>query len=123
GVTPDDPVPVRGSRPLLDRLLGNLLDNAERHAGSAITVRLSAVDGQAVLEVADDGPGIPEAARERVFDRFTRLDEARARDTGGTGLGLAIARRIAAVHRGTLVVGASARGALLIASLPRADRL
>ncbi|ATE56516.1 sensor histidine kinase [Actinosynnema pretiosum] len=120
---PDDPVQVLGSRALLDRLLGNLLDNAERHAESAITVRLSAVDGQAVLEVADDGPGIPEADRERVFDRFTRLDEARARDTGGTGLGLAIARRIAAVHRGTLVVGASARGALLIASLPRADRL
>ncbi|ACU39287.1 sensor histidine kinase [Actinosynnema mirum] len=120
---PDAPVQVLGSRPLLGRLLGNLLDNAERHAESAITVRLSTTDDSVVLEVADDGQGIPEADRERVFDRFTRLDEARARDTGGTGLGLAIARRIAAVHRGTLVVGASARGALLIAALPRADRL
>ncbi|GAA2695481.1 MULTISPECIES: HAMP domain-containing sensor histidine kinase [Actinosynnema] len=120
---PDDPVQVLGSRPLLGRLLGNLLDNADRHAESAITVRLSTTDSHVILEVADDGPGIPEADRERVFDRFTRLDEARARDTGGTGLGLAIARRIAAVHRGTLVVGASARGALLVAALPRADRL
>ncbi|QFZ24444.1 HAMP domain-containing histidine kinase [Saccharothrix syringae] len=107
---PDHPVPVRGSRPLLDRLLGNLLDNAERHATTAITVRLDAADDQAVLEVLDDGPGIPPEDRERVFDRFTRLDDARTRDTGGTGLGLSIARRIATNHHGMLQVIQRGRG-------------
>ncbi|MEU7524242.1 HAMP domain-containing sensor histidine kinase [Saccharothrix sp. NPDC042600] len=99
---PDRPVLVRGSKALLDRLLGNLLDNAERHATTTITVNLTTGTDQAVLDVADDGPGIPPEDRERVFDRFTRLDDARTRATGGTGLGLPIARRIATTHNGTL---------------------
>jgi signal transduction histidine kinase len=82
----------------------NLLSNAARHARSAVTVTLATRDGHAVLHVADDGAGVPAADRERVFERFVRLDEARRR-TGlvdeGTGLGLAIVRSVAAAHGGT----------------------
>jgi len=98
-VAPD--VVVAGSPAHLRRMIGNLADNALRHANSAVTVR---VTPSGVVEVIDDGPGIPPADRERVFDRFTRLDEARARDGGGCGLGLAIARDVAAAHGGTLAV-------------------
>ncbi|MEV0149367.1 MULTISPECIES: ATP-binding protein [unclassified Nonomuraea] len=100
-IEPD--VVVRGSRGHLARLVTNLLDNARRHAETAVTVRVRPGDGVAVLEVLDDGPGIPPEHREAVFDRFTRLDEARARDDGGAGLGLPIARDIAGLHGGTLV--------------------
>ncbi|GAA3143893.1 sensor histidine kinase [Nonomuraea roseoviolacea] len=100
-IEPD--VVVRGSRGHLARLVTNLLDNARRHAGTTVTVRVRPGDGVAVLEVLDDGPGIPPEHREAVFDRFTRLDEARARDDGGAGLGLPIARDIAGLHGGTLV--------------------
>ncbi|WUH99168.1 HAMP domain-containing histidine kinase [Spirillospora sp. NBC_00431] len=95
-------VTVRGVRMQLVRLLGNLLDNAERYAESSITVEVTRADGQALLTVTDDGVGIAPADRERVFQRFTRLDTARSRDAGGTGLGLAIAREIAQAHGGTL---------------------
>ncbi|MEV0194935.1 HAMP domain-containing sensor histidine kinase [Nonomuraea sp. NPDC050691] len=100
-IEPD--VVVRGSRGHLARLVTNLLDNARRHAGTTVTVRVRPGDGVAVLEVLDDGPGIPPEHREAVFDRFTRLDEARARDDGGAGLGLPIARDIAGLHGGALV--------------------
>ncbi|MFD7904633.1 sensor histidine kinase [Kitasatospora sp. NPDC057904] len=104
----------------LGRLLTNLLDNAERHAGGVVHVRLGAdrARGVAVLDVEDDGPGIPAADRERVFERFTRLDDARSRDEGGSGLGLPIARDIARHHGGTLAVAPSAAGTRLTAELP-----
>ncbi|MGW3041099.1 ATP-binding protein [Kitasatospora sp. NPDC001159] len=99
-------VTVPGNPLWLGRLLTNLLDNAQRHARHRVTVRL-AVDrasGGAVLDVANDGPVIDPADREKIFERFARLDDARSRDDGGTGLGLPIARDIAAVHGGTLTV-------------------
>lgn len=99
-VAPD--VVVHGVRGHIDRLVTNLVDNAVRHATATVKVLVRAEDDQAVLEVRDDGPGVPPAYREAVFDRFTRLDEARARDVGGSGLGLSIARDIAVVHGGTL---------------------
>jgi signal transduction histidine kinase len=88
---------VLGREDELTRVLANLVDNAVRHA--ATSVRLSArADGTDVeILVADDGVGVPEGERERVFERFTRLDEARDRDAGGSGLGLAIVREL--VHR------------------------
>ncbi|MFG1690341.1 sensor histidine kinase [Nonomuraea sp. NPDC049269] len=100
-VEPD--VVFQGSRAHLARLVTNLVDNAVRHAATVVQVRVHGEDGQAVLRVLDDGPGIPEGQREAVFDRFTRLDEARARDVGGAGLGLPIARDIASLHGGTLI--------------------
>ncbi|WP_228010913.1 sensor histidine kinase [Nonomuraea phyllanthi] len=100
-IEPD--VVMKGSRAHLDRLVTNLADNAVRHAASTVRVRVRAEEGLAVLEVRDDGPGIPPEHREAVFARFTRLDEARARDAGGAGLGLPIARDIALLHDGTLV--------------------
>ncbi|WP_280697388.1 HAMP domain-containing sensor histidine kinase [Kitasatospora sp. GP82] len=111
---------VVGNRSWLTRLLTNLLDNAQRHAEAQIQLVLrTAPDGRtAVLEVRDDGPGIPDADRTRVFERFTRLDDARSRDHGGTGLGLAIARDITTHHGGTLTAEPSDRGALLVARLP-----
>ncbi|GAA4081864.1 sensor histidine kinase [Nonomuraea soli] len=104
-----DGIVVNGVRLQLDRLLANLLDNAERHALSRIDITLSASDAEAVLTVENDGPPIPEADRERIFERFTRLDSARSRDEGGTGLGLAIAREVALAHRGALTVDRDAR--------------
>ena len=78
----------------LYRALANLVDNAVRHAASAVDVGVDVIGDATRLTVTDDGTGIPEADRERVFDRFTRLDDARDRDSGGTGLGLAIAREL-----------------------------
>ncbi|MGI5232935.1 HAMP domain-containing sensor histidine kinase [Actinoallomurus sp. CA-142502] len=118
-IAPD--VLVRGSGDQLRRLVANLVDNAVRHAATAVTVRLAEDGSRAVLEVVDDGPGIPAEHHEVVFDRFTRLDEARDRDRGGSGLGLAIARDIAVVHRGSLSVAArpeNESGACLRAVLP-----
>ncbi|WP_233221506.1 sensor histidine kinase [Streptomyces carminius] len=110
---------VTGSRGQLARVLGNLLDNAQRHAEHGVRVGVRREGGQVVLEVADDGTGVPEAERERVFERFVRLDDARSRDDGGAGLGLAIARDVATRHGGTLTVGrAREGGALFTLRLP-----
>ncbi|GAA0572105.1 sensor histidine kinase [Actinomadura livida] len=98
-------VTVRGGRNELARLLRNLIDNADRHAAREVTVVLRPEPpATAVVEVIDDGNGIPPEDRERVFERFTRLAQGRHRDAGGTGLGLAISRDIAEAHRGTLVL-------------------
>jgi len=123
--TPDSapgspPVLVLGDRAALARLVGNLVDNAER---VATQVRVSAhrEQGLAVLDVDDDGPGIDPADRERVFDRWVRLDHARSRSDGGAGLGLALARAVAVAHGGDLQVQDSPLGgARLRFTLPAA---
>ncbi|MEU9268734.1 ATP-binding protein [Streptomyces sp. NPDC048251] len=114
-VEPGEPAPgeVAGSRGQLGRVLANLLDNAHRHARSAVTVTVRRAGGQVVVEVADDGDGVPEADRERIFERFVRLDDARGRDDGGAGLGLAIARDVAVRHGGTLTVRRTPTGGAL----------
>ncbi|MEU6609579.1 ATP-binding protein [Streptomyces shenzhenensis] len=109
---------VQGDADALARVVRNLLDNALRHAETRIDITLRTEHGTAQLVVADDGPGIPEADRERVFGRFTRLDDARARDTGGTGLGLAIVRDIVTAHHGTARIEDNRPGARLVVSLP-----
>ncbi|PVC81172.1 sensor histidine kinase [Streptomyces sp. CS131] len=111
---------VDGSRGQLSRVIGNLLDNAQRHADSSVAVSVAA-DGRGVrVEVRDDGAGVPEDERERIFERFVRLDDARSRDDGGAGLGLAIARDVAARHGGTLTVHrADEGGAAFRLWLPR----
>ncbi|WRZ89951.1 ATP-binding protein [Streptomyces sp. NBC_01007] len=117
-------VTVEGNRSRLTRLLTNLLDNAQRHADQRIelTLRADQATRTAVLEVCDDGPGIPEADRDRVFERFTRLDDARSRDLGGAGLGLAIARDIAGHHHGTLTAEPHPHGARVVTRLPLSPR-
>ncbi|MGW6794967.1 ATP-binding protein [Streptomyces chartreusis] len=113
---------VAGSRGQVGRVLTNLLDNAARHARSAVTLTVRPEGGWVVAAVADDGDGVAEADRERIFERFVRLDEARSRDDGGAGLGLAIARDVAVRHGGTLTVGrAPAGGALFELRLPQAQ--
>ncbi|WDV54621.1 ATP-binding protein [Streptomyces coeruleorubidus] len=120
GVTVDAAqVNVAGSRGQLGRVLANLLDNAQRHARSAVAVSVRREGELAVVGVADDGDGVPEADRERIFERFVRLDAARSRDDGGAGLGLAIARDVAVRHGGTLTAGQGpAGGALFELRLP-----
>ncbi|MGW5471638.1 ATP-binding protein [Streptomyces chartreusis] len=113
---------VAGSRGQVGRVLTNLLDNARRHARSAVTLTVRREGEWVVAAVADDGAGVAEADRERIFERFVRLDEARSRDDGGAGLGLAIARDVAVRHGGTLTVGrAPAGGALFELRLPQAQ--
>lgn len=93
---------IRGNEALLEQVVRNLVDNAARHASAWVSLSLSMDDNEAVLAVDDDGPGVPGAERERVFERFVRLDEARTRDAGGSGLGLSIVREIVHVHGGTI---------------------
>lgn len=115
---------VRGDAALLAQLARNLVDNAARHARSRIALAVApAGDGSdgAVITVDDDGDGIPPADRDRVFDRFVRLDDARARDTGGSGLGLSIVREIAHAHGGRVrIEDGPAGGARLRVELPAA---
>ncbi len=105
-----EPTIVHGRAPALARVVANLVDNAVRHADRRIAVQVRAEDGRAVLAVGDDGAGIPVADRERVFERFTRLDDARTRGGGGSGLGLAIVRRIAEDHGGSVSIDRSSLG-------------
>ena len=113
-------VRITGDAHHLQRALRNLVDNAARHARHTVTISLSANGSDAELVIADDGPGIPAADRDRVFDRFVRLDEDRSRLGGGTGLGMPIARDIVTAHGGTLTVhDAPGGGAALHIRLPR----
>ncbi|WP_030451152.1 DUF4153 domain-containing protein [Herbidospora cretacea] len=107
---------------LLAQVLANLLDNAVRHSPPGGTVTLTSrasADGTLEIEVADEGPGIPPADRQRVFERFSRLDAGRAADAGGAGLGLAIAKEIAELHGGTIAV-ADGTGCHMVVTLPKA---
>jgi signal transduction histidine kinase len=121
-------VVVLGDPHFLGSLISNLLGNAQRHAASTVTITVrreprrpgGPPGGTAVLEVTDDGPGIPREQREKIFQRFTRLDSARSRDAGGAGLGLPIARQIAENHGGRLTIEDSTAGARFVLRLPLA---
>lgn len=115
------PVAVTGDRALLDRAVRNLVDNAVRHARGRVALAVTvSPDGRwALLDVDDDGPGVPPADRHRVLERFVRLDDARARDGGGSGLGLAIVHDVLVAHRGGVeVLDAPGGGARLRLVLP-----
>lgn len=101
---------VRGDAAGLAQVVRNLTDNAARHARTTVALAVRDTGDTVELVVDDDGAGIPADQRERVFERFVRLDEARARDAGGSGLGLAIVRAIVAAHGGTVEVTDSALG-------------
>ena len=109
----DDGVAVEGNPDELHRLALNLLDNGLRHTPEGTTIELTVArrNGDAVLEVADDGPGIPEDQRDHVFSRFARLGgPADLASDSGTGLGLAIVQAVARSHGGDVEVGSSASG-------------
>ncbi len=109
--------PARGNALLLREMLNNLIDNAIRYtqAGGEITVRVARAEGQLILGVQDNGPGVPRAERERIFERFHRAD---APQGDGCGLGLAIVREIAHLHHGEVFLVDSPRGALFEVRLP-----
>jgi signal transduction histidine kinase len=108
------PTRVVGDSTGLSRVLRNLVDNAARHAASCIEIAVHPAGDHAVITVGDDGPGIPEADRARVFDRFVRLDADRARSHGGTGLGLAIVAEIVAAHHGSVRIDERPGGGLTV---------
>lgn len=93
---------VSGDAIQLARVVRNLLENAIQHGGHTVSVSVQEEGDEVVLVVADDGPGIPADLRHRIFDRFSRIDEARSTTTGGTGLGLAIVRQLVTTHEGTV---------------------
>ncbi|KLO33661.1 sensor histidine kinase [Mycobacterium haemophilum] len=113
-------LPIRADPSRIAQILSNLLDNARRYTphGGKVTVRTAAREHNAEVTVVDSGPGIPEADRERVFDRLVRLDDARDRDSGGAGLGLSIARALAQAHHGTLECLPQPAGAAFRLTLP-----
>ncbi|WP_111657149.1 ATP-binding protein [Isoalcanivorax indicus] len=114
---------AEGEERYLHRILQNLVTNALRYARQEITLRYSVQQGMAVMEVGDDGPGIPENERERIFKPFARLDKSRHRASGGYGLGLSIVQRIVEWHGGRIEVGRSDQGgALFRVSWPREQR-
>ncbi|MDX6245049.1 MAG: hypothetical protein QOE76_2772 [Frankiales bacterium] len=114
------PVQILGDPGLLSRALRNLLDNAARYAVSRITVDVLRAGDCAEVVVADDGPGIPAADRLRVLERFTRLDIARARDSGGVGLGLAIVNDVVTAHGGRVTIRDNEPGTRVTMTLPLA---
>ena len=120
---PDEATTVPGDKRGLERAVRNLLDNADRHAGGASAVHVQRRDGTVVVSVDDDGPGVPVADRERVFERFARGPHAARRSLPGAGLGLAIVAETAGQHGGAAwvseVPGGGARFSL---SLPAGDR-
>ena len=114
---------VRGNPGQLRQMLRNLLENAVRYARDEIRVGLETVHEHVILVVEDDGPGIPPQERERVFDRFGRVEESRSRNVGGTGLGLAVVQGIVQRHGGQITLGrAGIGGARFEITFPAAAR-
>jgi signal transduction histidine kinase len=120
GVAPGGPLWTVGDPSALRRVLDNLVANAVRHAASKVELAAGRAADRLVVTVTDDGPGIPAADRDRVFDRFTRLDDARTRDAGGTGLGLAIVRELVRMHAGSVILSDAGPGLRVAISLPMA---
>lgn len=121
-ITRAEPCRVAGDEAGLTHAIRNLLDNAARHGTGAVHVEVRHDVGDAVVSIDDDGPGVPEAERERIFERFSRLDSARSRTDGGGGLGLAIAHDVVGRHQGSISCSTSALGgASFTIRLPLAD--
>ncbi|MGW5791359.1 sensor histidine kinase [Saccharopolyspora sp. NPDC003752] len=113
------PVKVHADPAALSRAIRNLVDNAARHANTTVDLSVTYDATHAVLEVTDDGPGIPETDRQRIFERFVRLDTARQRSSGGAGLGLAIVHEIVTAHDGDVrIVGAPGGGTCFRLRIP-----
>jgi two-component system OmpR family sensor kinase len=110
-----------GDEQRLTQVIANLLANARAHTpdGTAVTISLREENGQAIMDVVDDGPGLPEDDSEKLFERFYRIDSSRSRETGGAGLGLAIVAAIVSAHKGTIeAANQEGHGARVTVSLP-----
>jgi signal transduction histidine kinase len=119
-----EPLWVDADRSTLRRAYDNVIVNADRHARGKVTVECAVRDGLVVVTVDDDGDGVPAADRERVFERWVRLDEGRTRDQGGVGLGLPLARSIVRSHGGDVTLGESPLGgARVTLTIPAAPSL
>ena len=114
--------PVRAHRSDVQRIVRNLLENALAHAITEVELRVAVEAGGARLDVLDDGPGVPDGDRHRIFDRFQRGDAARTRHTAGSGLGLPIARTLAERAGGRLDLASRGRGAHFVLRLPGLGR-
>jgi signal transduction histidine kinase len=101
---------VVGDPARLSQVLRNLVDNAARAAHSTVHLATAEQDGSAIITVSDDGDGIPEQDRQRVFERFVRLDTSRSRASGGSGLGLSIAREITHAHHVNITLSSYSTG-------------
>ena len=115
-------VSVNGIEQLLSGVVYNLTDNAIKynHPGGTVTIRLRERGEQAILQVADTGVGIPEESRERIFERFYRVDKSRSKAVGGTGLGLSIVKHAVMIHRGTIHVDSTlGKGTTITVTLPK----
>lgn len=116
------PQVIDGDALALQRLFANLIDNAVKYGGGA-QVRLFAEAGEAVVEVRDEGPGLPASELEQVFEPFYRTEPSRNRDTGGIGLGLAVARSVARAHGGDVTLRSAASGLIAAVRLPLATTM
>lgn len=119
------PIRIEADPSQITRAVRNVLENALRHCNGVVRVQAKQLGGEAIIHISDDGPGIPEADRERVLQRFVRLDTDRSRSAGGTGLGLAIVNEIVAAHHGSISIKCSASSGgtdfVLTLPLPRAS--
>ena len=114
-----NPVVCEADPDRMSHVVRNLMENAARYAKSKVKVSCTELDGEVLILVSDDGPGIPEEDRTRVFDRFVRLDENRSQQQGGTGLGLAVVRSMVEAHGGTVGFGEpELGGATAVVSIP-----
>ncbi len=115
-----EPAFVFADRRRFGRVVRNLLDNAVRHATETVRIETHTIERETTISVADDGPGVPSSDREKIFDRFVRLDEARSRQAGGTGLGLSVVKSIVEAHSGRITVGddPDLGGAMITVFLP-----
>lgn len=120
-LSPSPPLILEGDAPALQRLVANLVDNGIKY-GRRVRLRLFADAGDAVIEVADEGPGLPSSEFERVFEPFYRTESSRSRDTGGVGLGLTVARSIARAHGGDIDLRSPGQGLTAQVRLPLAWR-
>lgn len=117
---PDEPVIVTGDQGRLHQVVANLLANARIHTpeGTSVAASVAAVDGEAIVRVADDGPGIPEEVQPVLFERFARADTSRSRATGSTGLGLAIVAAVVGAHDGSVSVASRQGRTVFTVRLP-----
>jgi signal transduction histidine kinase len=116
------PARVQAPDDVLERIVVNLVENGVRYARSRVDVAVERAGPDVLLTVTDDGPGVPAGDRDRVFERFTRLDDARSREEGGSGLGLAIVRELARAHGGEVHLDDAAPGLRAVVRLPAAGR-